>query len=308
MDVSYIDCSPFVRGLFTPALEAIVPGMVIHLEDPRSEAELISRMAGAMVVLNGHTAMPAAVLRQCPGLRSIVFLGTGASSYIDMAAAASLGIAVRTVPGYGDRAVAEHAMALMLAAARRVTSMDRALRSGHWEPEDGIELEGKRLGVIGAGGIGRCFMRLAAGFGMEVVAWNRSEPAVPLGFPRLELADVLATSDVVSLHLALTPQTRGFLGAVQFAAMKPGAILVNTARGGLVEEAALMSALDGGRLRHAALDVFDEEPMRPDHPLTRRADVTLTAHAGYKTPEATRRLLRLSLEHAARDRLTFAAA
>ncbi len=127
MNVSYIDCSPFVRALFTPDLAAVVPDLTIHLEDPRSEVELVARMVGAGVVLNGHTAMPARVLLQCPTLRSVVFLGTGASSYIDLEAAAALGIAVRTVPGYGDRAVAEHAMALMLAAARRVTAMDRAV-------------------------------------------------------------------------------------------------------------------------------------------------------------------------------------
>ena len=161
--------------------------------------------------------------------------------------------------------------------------------------------------MIGTGGIGRCFMRLATGFGMETMAWNRSVPAEPLPGPLRPLEEVLATADVLSLHLALTPQTRGFLGAAQLAAMKRGAILVNTARGGLLDEAALIAALEAGQLRHAALDVFDEEPMRPGHPLARRPDVTLTAHAGYKTPEATRRLLRLSLQHAARDRLAYAA-
>lgn len=308
MDVSYIDCSPFVRMLLTPALEALVPGLTVHLEDPVSEADLVARIGDATVVLNGHTAMPGDVLRRCGRLRSIVFLGTGASSYIDMAAAEALGIAVRTVPGYGDRAVAEHAMALMLAAARRVGAMDRRLRAGVWAPEDGIELEGKRLGIIGTGGIGRCFMRIAAAFGMETVAWNRSPPREPLPGPCLALDEVLAGADVVSLHLSLTPETRGFLGAAAFARMKRGAILVNTARGGLIDEGALLVALQSGRISHAALDVFDEEPMRPGHPFTTRDDVTLTAHAGFKTPEATQRLLRLSLEHAARDRLAFAGA
>jgi D-3-phosphoglycerate dehydrogenase / 2-oxoglutarate reductase len=249
--------------------------------------------------------MPAELLRRCPRLRSIVFLGSGASSYIDLAAAETLGIVVRTVLGYGDRTVAEHAMALMLAAARQITGMDRALRLGQWEPLDGMELAGKRAGVIGTGGIGATFMRLTDAFGMDVVAWNRTTPSEPLPGRQVPLEELLETSDVISLHIALNEETRGFLDAARLTRVKPRAILINTARGALVDEAALIAALESGRLGHAALDVFAEEPLPGGHPLTRLANVTLTAHAGFKTPEASRRLLSMGIDLAARDLATF---
>jgi len=304
VSVCFIDCSPFMRALLTPDLAARVPGLIVHGE-PDSPAAVVERLRGVVVAVNGHTPMPRDLLRRCSGLRGIVFLGSGASSYIDVDAAAELGIAVRTVMGYGDRTVAEHAMALMLAASRRVAEMDRAVRSGHWEPLEGMDLVGKRLGVIGTGGIGATFMRLADAFGMAVVAWNRSPPAATLPGLLVPLDELLATSDVVSLHLALTGETRHFLDAARFARLKPGAILVNTARGALIEETALIDTLRAGRLRHAALDVFVDEPLPAGHPLTRLENVTLTAHAGYKTPEASRRLLIMGLDLAVRDLGTF---
>src|SRR5580658_5389802 len=202
MSVCYIDCSPFMRALLTPDLAARIPGLQVH-DEPPTEAVVIERLRDAIVAVNGHTPMSGELMRRCPRLRSIVFLGSGASSYIDVDAAKELGIAVRTVLGYGDRTVAEHAMALMLAASRRVAEMDRAVRSGHWEPLEGMDLAGKRLGVIGTGGIGATFMRLAHAFGMEVVAWNRSPAAATLPGLLVPLDELLATSDVVSLHLAL---------------------------------------------------------------------------------------------------------
>jgi len=300
MSVCYIDCSPFMRALLTPDLASRLPGLRVH-DEPESPDAVVQRLHRATVAINGHTPMPEDLLRRCQGLRSIVFLGSGASSYIDVDAAAALGIVVRTVPGYGDRTVAEHAMALMLAASRRVAEMDRALRAGQWEPLEGIDLAGKRLGVIGTGGIGATVMRMAEAFGMDVVAWNRS----PRPGPLVPLEELLATSDVVSLHLALTAETRGFLDASRLARLRPGAILINTARGALIDEPALLAALTAGRLRHAALDVFVDEPLPPGHPLTRLHNVTLTSHAGYKTPEASRRLLEIGIDLAARDLAAF---
>jgi D-3-phosphoglycerate dehydrogenase len=304
MTVCYIDCSAFMRTLLTPELLARVPCMTIH-DEPESPEAVVERLRDATIALNGHTPMPADLLRRCSHLRSIVFLGSGASSYIDVEAARALGIAVRTVPGYGDRTVAEHAMALMLSASRRVAEMDRALRHGQWEPLEGMDLAGKRLGIIGTGGIGITFMRMAAAFGMDVVAWNRSLSGSLPG-PLLPLDEVLETSDVVSLHLALTAETRGFLDASRLARLRPGAILINTARGALIDEAALVSGLEVGRPGYAALDVFAEEPLPVGHPLTRLRNVTLTAHAGFKTPEASRRLLVLGIDLAARDLAAFA--
>jgi len=304
MSVCYIDCSPFMRALLTPDLAARLPGLRVH-DEPESEDAVVERLRDATIALNGHTPMSGSLIRRCPRLRSIVFLGSGASSYIDVETAASLGIAVRTVLGYGDRTVAEHAMALMLAASRRVTEMDRALRSGQWEPLEGMDLAGKRLGVIGTGGIGATFMRLAHAFGMETVAWNRSPPTAPLPGRLLPLDEVLETSDVVSLHLALNAETRGFLDASRLARLKPRAILINTARGALIDETALLAALESGRLGHAALDVFLEEPLPAGHPMTRPRNVTLTSHAGYKTLEASRRLLTMAIDLAARDLAAF---
>jgi D-3-phosphoglycerate dehydrogenase / 2-oxoglutarate reductase len=304
VSVCFIDCSPFMRALLTPDLAARVPGLIVHGE-PDSPDAVVERLRGVIVAVNGHTPMPRDLLRRCSGLRSIVFLGSGASSYIDVDAAKELGIAVRTVLGYGDRTVAEHAMALMLAASRRVAEMDRAVRSGHWEPLEGMDLAGKRLGVIGTGGIGATFMRMADAFGMDVVAWNRSPAAATLPGLLVSLDELLATSDVVSLHLALTGETRHFLDGARLARLKPGAILVNTARGALIDEAVLIDALRAGRLRHAALDVFVDEPLPEGHPFTRLENVTLTSHAGYKTREASRRLLIMGLDLAVRDLGTF---
>ncbi len=298
MTVCYIDCPAAAHGRLAEVLAGRLPDLVVH-SDPETPDVLVERLAGVTVAINGHTQMPAAVLRRCPALRSIVFLGSGASSYIDVDAAAELGIAVRVVPGYGDRTVAEHTFALMLAAARRVAAMDAAVRQGHWAPLEGVELAGRTLGVIGTGGIGRTVMQLAEAFGMRVITWNRTPD--PADLRRVPLDTLLETAEVVSLHLALTAQTRGFLDAGRLGRMRPQAILVNTARGALVDEAALIEALRSGRLRHAALDVFDQEPLPHDHPLTRLPNVTLTAHAGYKTPEASRRLLALGLDLAVAD-------
>ena len=296
--IVHIDCSAMMRSIYGEL--GRLDGVIVHEGDP-SPAKLAALLIGMPIVLNGHTAMDEALLAEAPDLRSIVFLGTGASSHIDVAAAERRGIRVRTVRGYGDRTVAEHAFGLLLAAARNVVRMDRDVRAGSWSPGEGIELQGRTLGLVGLGGIGSEMARLGAAFGMRVVAWNRS--GVPPGVPA-ELADLdelLAISDAVSLHLALVPQTRGLLDARRLALMQPGAILVNTARGALLDEAALIEALQRGRIGHAALDVFANEPLPPDHPLTRLDNVTLTSHAGWKSKAAGRRLLQLALDLAAKD-------
>ena len=214
---------------------------------------------------------------------------------------------MRTITHYGDRTIAEHAMALMLAAARRVAAMDRALRRGIWEPLSGIELAGRTLGVIGTGGTGQEMIRMASAFGMRVLAWNRSAAAKDLPSQAVALDALLADADVVSVHLALTPETRGLLGARRLGLMKAGAVLVNTARGGILDEVALIAALRSGRIAHAALDVFATEPLAPGHPLAELENVTLTAHAAFKTPEATGRLLARGLQLLRQDLAALAA-
>jgi D-3-phosphoglycerate dehydrogenase len=252
--------------------------------------------------MNDHTKMDEAFLAACPSLRSIVFLGTGAASYIDLAAAERLGIRVRAYGGYGDQSVAEHAVALMFAAARQVATMDRAIRRSHWETLEGIELAGKVLGVVGTGGIGKAMVRLGAGLGMRVIAWNRSGVPGDLPCRAVELDALLAEADVVSLHLSLNEGSRGMIDRRRIGLIRPGAILINTARGAILDEPALVDALREGRIGHAALDVFADEPLQKDHPLTGLDNVTLTSHAAFMTKEASERLLRMALELLAEER------
>jgi D-3-phosphoglycerate dehydrogenase / 2-oxoglutarate reductase len=176
-------------------------------------------------------------------------------------------ITVHIIKGYGDTAVAECAIALMWASAKGFTRMDRGMRAGQWLPIEGVQLTGKTLGLVGFGGIAAETARIAPGAGMKVVAWNRSPRADP-GVEFLPLERVLANSDVLSLHLLLTDETKGLVSRARIAAMKPGVILVNTARAALVDEEAMIEALRSGHIRHAGLDVFALEPLPADHVLT----------------------------------------
>jgi D-3-phosphoglycerate dehydrogenase len=263
---------------------------------------VIRLLQGSTSAMNDHTMMDAALLEACPSLRCIVFLGTGAASFIDLVAADRLGIRVRTYGGYGDQSVAEHALALMFAAGRGIARMDREIRAGRFEPVNGIEFAGKSLGVLGTGGIGRAMVRLGAGLGMRVLAWNRSGVPDDLPAQAIELDDLLAQADVLSIHLTLNEGTRNFIDRRRLGLLKPGAILINTARGAIVDEAALIEALQDGRIAHAGLDVFTTEPLPPDHALAVLPNVTLTAHAAFATREASERLLRTALEILAEER------
>jgi D-3-phosphoglycerate dehydrogenase / 2-oxoglutarate reductase len=228
-----------------------------------------------------------------------VFLGTGARSYMNPEELSELGIAVHLIKGYGDTAVAECAIALMWAAARGIAQMDREMRAGNWLREDGMQLTGKMLGLIGFGGIAAEVARIALGTGMKVIAWNRS-PKKFAGVDFVPLEALLAQSDVVSLHLLLNDETRGFLSRGRIAAMKRGVILVNTARGAIVDEGAMIEALKSGHIRHAGLDVFNIEPLPADHPLTQLPNVTLSAHSAFRTPEASENLIHAAWEHCRR--------
>jgi D-3-phosphoglycerate dehydrogenase len=195
--------------------------------------------------------------------------------------------------------VAECAIALMWAAARGIAQMDREMRAGNWLREDGMQLTGKTLGLIGFGGIAAEVARIALGSGMKVIAWNRSPKSYP-GVTFVDLDALLKQSDVVSLHLLLNDETRGFLSAKHIAALKPGVILVNTARAAMVDEPAMIAALKSGHIRHAGLDVFNVEPLAKDHPLTKLPNVTLSAHSAFRTPEASENLMGAAWEHCRR--------
>ena len=275
------------------------PRVALH-RDPDLPPDRIPALLGdAQIVIIDHTYLPTDIAKQCGALKHVVFMGTGARSYMNIEELAALGITVHLIRGYGDTAVAECAIALMWAGARDLALMDRGIRSGKWLRNDGMQLTGKTIGLVGFGGIAAEVARIALGGGMKVVAWNRSAKTYP-GVEFVAIDDLLARSDVVSLHLLLNDETRGFLSRERIAKIKTGAILVNTARGAIVDEAAMIDALKTGHLRHAGLDVFDIEPLPQDHPLTALDNVTLSAHSAFRTPEASENLVRAALDHCRR--------
>lgn len=282
-------------------LDDLYPGLLADIVvcsqgDPVDEADLLSRLDGAEVAINGHSPMPNAVLdRLSPTLKRIVFLGTGVSTYVDIAHATSLGISVEVVRDYGSRSIAEFAFGLLLDATRQISVMDRAIRAGGWPVLGGAELKGKTLGVVGLGGIGREMARLGDAFGMQVLAWNRSAPADSLPVEMVSLPELFSRCHAVSLHVATAPETIGMVNADLLGRMPKGAVLVNVARGEIVDQAALLNALQMGPLGHAALDVFPQEPIAADDPLRQLDNVTLTAHAAWNTPDAARNLMEIGV-------------
>jgi len=295
----FVDANDTLAAAMERLLRPDDPGVTINRNPGVTPGELPDVLGGAEIAIVDHTALPVETAQRCKGLRHVVFLGTGARSYMDPDALAEIGVTLHTIKGYGDTAVAECAVALMWAAAKGFTLMDREMRAGNWLRLDGVQLTGKTIGLIGFGGIAAEVARLARGSGMRVLAWNRT-PRTHDGVAFVPLDRLLADSHVVSLHLLLTDETRGFLSRQRLAQLRPGAILVNTARGALVDEAAMIEALKSGRLAHAGLDVYDVEPLPADHPLTRLPNVTLSAHSAFRTPEASDNLIQAALDHCRR--------
>ncbi len=288
----FIDCNAQLAPVWERVVRADDPPIDVN-RAPFAQAELPRLLRDYHICIDDHSYLPTELVAQCKALKHIVFLGTGAASYMNLAELALRGIHVHTIKGYGDTAVAEHTIALMLACCREIARMDRQVRSGNWSTLEGLQLFGKTLGVIGLGGIGGAVLRIGRSLGMDVIAWNRTPRP---GEPLVALDELLACSDVITLHLAFNNETRELLGPAQVARMKPGVILINTARGALIHEGALIDGLRSGRIRHAGLDVFHAEPLKPDHPLASMENVTLTAHAGFRTPEASMTLLRRAID------------
>jgi D-3-phosphoglycerate dehydrogenase len=275
------------------------PAVSVNLDPDIKPEQWPAVLGGAEIAVIDHTALPTDVAKQCKGLKHVVFLGTGARSYMNPEELAEIGIEVHLIKGYGDTAVAECAIALMWASARTLAEMDREMRAGNWLREAGMQLTGKTLGLIGFGGIAAEVARIASGSGMKVIAWNRT-PKKAANVEFVSLEKLLADSHVVSIHLLLNDETRGFLTREKIAAMRKGVILVNTARGAIVDEAAMIDALKSGHIRHAGLDVFNIEPLPKDHPLTKVSNVTLSAHSAFRTPEASENLIHAAWEHCRR--------
>ena len=276
----------------SPRLAQLEPygDVTVYTDRPTSVEQQLERAEGATILLNSRGAVrwPGDVLRQLPTLKFITVFGIGTDS-IDLATAKELGITVSNIPGKTAPVVAEHAFGLMLAAAKRVVFQTQELREGRWGTRiDNIYLNGKTLGVVGAGPIGARMAALGKAIGMNVLAWTYNptpERAARMGVEFVELDDLLRRSDVVSLHLPATDQSRGIVGARELGLMKPGSLLINTGRGALVDEAALLAALDSGHLAGAGLDVFGQEPLPPDAPILSREQVVLTPHNADSTPE-----------------------
>lgn len=299
MKAVFIDANPTLADVAERLHRADDIALVVNRQADITPEQIPGAMGDANILIVDHTSVPVEIAKQCPGLKHIVFLGTGARSYMDPEALAQIGIEVHIIKGYGDTAVAECAFALMWASAKGFAAMDRGMRAGNWLRTDGIELTGKTLGLIGFGGIAGEMARLALGAGMEVLVWNRSPKSYP-GVKFVELDELLSRSNVISVHLLLNDDTRGFLNAERIAKMRDGVILINTARGAVIDESAMIAALKSGKIGHAGLDVFDIEPMPANHPLTKIENVTLSAHSAFRTPEASDNLIEASLNHCRR--------
>ena len=274
--------------------EVLAPLNVELVKRPcRNGEELAEAGREAVALLVGNVRIDAEVLSHLPRCLAIVKPAVGVDN-IDLEAATAAGVCVANVPDYGTDEVATHAMALLLNAIRYVDAEAAAVRGGRWQPKPPYPIqrsEGRTLGIIGFGRIGQSVARKAAGFDWRLLAWDpyldddeiRRGNAKPADFETL-----LAQSDFVTLHLPLTEETQGMIDASALAMMKPTAFLVNTARGGIVDSAALLQAVDSGQIAGAAVDVVDEEPPPPDHPLHCTDRILVTAHVAWYSEQAFR--------------------
>lgn len=286
------------------ARHAAASRLAATVVDEDDDAGFVREIADADVLLHVLKPVTAAMIAAAPRLRLIQKLGVGVNT-IDLVAAKAAGVAVANMPGTNSQAVAEMTLALMLAVLRRLSYLDPLTRAGDgWSPDPGVvdgagEIAGRTVGFVGYGAVPSRLAPALEALGARVIYATRSErPGLP--GTRVELADLLAQADIVSLHIPLTPETEGLIGPAELAAMRPGAVLVNTARGGLVDEPALIEALRSGRLRGAGLDVFAQEPVDPANPLLGLPNVVLAPHMAWLTPETLERSLEVAFDNCRR--------
>jgi phosphoglycerate dehydrogenase-like enzyme len=256
-----------------------------HLADPEALAERLKDF-DIIVAMRERTPFPQSLLAKLPKLKLLVTTGMRNAS-IDVAAASERGIVVCGTRGLGYP-TAELTWGLILALLRHIPQEDKATRDGHWQVSLGIGLRDKTLGMVGLGNLGSQVATVGKAFGMTVLAWSQNltaERAAQVGATLVSKDELLSRSDIVSIHLVLGDRSRGLLGARELAQMKPTAYLINTSRGPIVEEKALVEALQTGIIAGAALDVYDEEPLTLDHPLRRLPNTVITPHLGYVTAE-----------------------
>ncbi len=270
---------------------------VEFFREPIRAERLADALAGfeAIVLMRERTAFPGSLIERLPRLSLLVTTGMRNAS-VDVAAARRRGVVVCGTESWGGVGVGvpstvEVAWALIFAVAKRVTREDRALREGRWQDDLPVNLAGTTLGLAGLGRLGGAMVAPARAFGMDVIAWSQNlteERASDLGVRRVSKPELLAGADFLSIHLVLSERTRGLLGAGDLSAMKPSAVLINTSRGPIVDEAALLGALRSGTIAAAGLDVYDHEPLRGDHPLLALENVVLLPHFGYVSERAFR--------------------
>lgn len=276
----------------SPALERLASRgeVIVHRDRPAGDEDKLARVRDAEVILNSRSAITwrEAEFAELPKLGLIATCSVGTDA-IDLVAAKERGIVVSNQPGVNAPFVAEHMFGLMFAVAKQAAVQTAALKEGRWLLPTNAMLQGKRLGIVGTGAIGAEMARLGRAIGMEVVAWTFNpspERAAALGVTFLSLEELLETSDVVSLHVRLSPDSTGLIGAAELARMKPTAILLNGARADVVDNEALVAALNEERLFGAGIDVFAPEPVPADDPLLSCERVVLTPHSADQTPEA----------------------
>lgn len=282
-------------------LRALVPDVTEYVRTPYDQ--IAQRIGDAELVVLNKCRMDEAILSQCPNLRWVGIIATGTDN-LDLEACRRHGVSVANVPAYSTYSVAQMAFSLLLAICQCPERQDKALRDGYWQLEipagygilPQVELYGKTFGVCGYGNIGRQTARLARAFGMEVLVWTRTvRPEYAQdGVTFVDLDTLLAKSDVVSLHCPATPATRGLVNEDALAKMKPGAILLNTARGALVDEAAVARALTSGHLGYYAADAFAVEPLPADSPLRTAPRTLFTPHVAWATGGALKRLMEIT--------------
>lgn len=277
--------------LGSPRLNKLRRVAEVRLYDSRAIGfdEKIKRAAGASAIINsrGYVKWGEREFDLLPDLKFITVCGIGTDS-IDLISAKKRGILVSNIPGQTATVVAEHAFGLMMAAAKRVSYYTENLKAGKWVSQMGVFLQKKTIGIIGTGNIGAEMARLCNAFGMNVLAWTfnpSADRAHTLGVTYVGLDELLSKSDVVSIHVALTRDTLGLIGSKEMQLMKTGSILVNTARGPIVDESALIESLQSGKLSTGALDVFAEEPLPQNSRLLKCDHLILTPHVADMTPE-----------------------
>jgi phosphoglycerate dehydrogenase-like enzyme len=276
-------------------------GHRLFISDTRglTDADLIQKVSDADILLLSNRPLSRSVIEASPNLKLICVAFTGID-HVDQEACKARGIILHNAAGYAVHAVSELVFGLIVAVLRRIVSADATVRAGGDNREmTGHELFGKTLGVVGCGAIGLQVARLGNAFGCRVLGFERHQLRIDdVAIEQVELDELLSRSDIVSLHLALTAETRGFIGRQQLARMKPSAILINTARGPVVDQSALIEALDQNRLAGAGLDVFDVEPPLPaKHPILTAPKTVLLPHVGFETVEAMSAKADIALHH-----------